>query len=301
MRVRNFAWADLPPLVELMNLVRRTGKDERVVSLSSVREELAQPGLSPDENCILFEDDQGLRAASIIHPELPVGRAVLELCIDPGITDKGTIKDVVRSALARAKELGAKVLHVCVPPSEMWKDLLEAEGLSLIRAYWLMKWQRETVPGVQVPDGFSIENFKRGDEDRLTRVQNASFSGSWGFCPNTVEEVSYRVSMSICDPEGILFLNDGDHNAGFCWTLIQGESGIPVGVIGMIGIHPNYRGRGLSRPILLAGMKFLHSKAVKHIRLDVDGQNIPAVKLYTSVGFEKAQELHWFEARLSEG
>ena len=39
----------------------------------------------------------------------------------------------------------------------------------------------------------------------------------------------------------------------------------------------------------------MQSAAVDSIGLHVDGNNTPAIRLYTSVGFAKAGELHWYE------
>ena len=300
MTVRNFAWADLPALVDFINLVRDVGGEEDEVSLESLKEELGQPGLVPEANCCLFEEDRGLLAYYILHPEVRICRAVLELGIHPHRKRSDTEKEVVGSALAGAKELGSRVLHICVAASGSMGHLLEVEGFSRIRTYRVMRWQGREVPPMELPPGFAIESFRPGDDGRLTEAQNASFGGSWGFCPNTVEEVRYRAGMTGSTPEGILFLIHGDDTAGYCWTRTIGNPEHPTGVIGMIGITPSYRGRRLSHPILLAGMKYLHSRGVKYIKLDVDDQNTPALKLYGSVGFETATAIHWFEALLSE-
>ena len=299
MIVRNFTWDDVQVLVDLITLVREKGGDGRTVTLSILREELAQPGLAPEENCTLFANEKGLQAYSVIHPELRIGRTVLEMGIHPDSTGAEVKGMVVQSAVARAQALGARVLHVCVPAKGSWGNLLVDEGLSHVRSYSLMRWQQTEVPAAELPQGFGIEKFQPGHEEKLTKVQNASFDGSWGFCPNTIEEVQYRAGMNMSTRGGIFFLNDGSETAGYCWTCIHGHSANPIGVIGMIGIDPVYRGRGLSKPILLAGMRYLHSSGVKYIGLDVDGLNEPAIKLYTSVGFKQAMELHWFEARLS--
>ena len=300
MAIRNFTWHDLPDLVQFTNSVRASQGDDRSVSLSSLKEELSLPGLSPEDNCFLFEDQQGLLAYYLLHPELRIGRTVLELTIHPAHAEMGIEKQIVKSALNRSETLKARVLHVCISPSDFWGALLENEGFSKVRSYLLMWWEGREVPTAEPPEGFAIESFRRGHEEKLTTVQNNSFEGSWGFCPNTVEEVSYRAGMAESLPEGILFLNYGDEAAGYCWTCIRGEPPNHVGIIGMIGIDPRYRGRGLSRPILIAGMDYLQSRGVKYIMLDVDGENSPAIGLYTSVGFKKGMELHWFEAPLPE-
>ncbi len=42
-------------------------------------------------------------------------------------------------------------------------------------------------------------------------------------------------------------------------------------------------------------MQYLKSTGVDDIGLHVDGNDDPAMRLETSVGFENVGELHWFE------
>ena len=300
MRTRNFSWNDLAALVPFLNLVRSAGDDDRVVTETSLREELGRPGLLPEENCLLFEDGGELVAYSLLHPELRVGRTVLEMAVHPEHAETGIEREVIRAGLARSRDLGAEILHTCVGPSRFMQDLLAEEGFRHAREYWLMRWQEATVPMAEMPPEFAIGSMGPNEAERLTRVQNATFTGSWGFCPNTVDEVSYAAGMSASRPEGIFFLTKGQDTAAYCWTYVLGDPKEPIGVIGMIGVDPRYRGRGLSKPILFAGMQYLSSRRVKYISLDVDGENVPARNLYLSVGFSKVMELHWFGARPSE-
>ena len=129
----------------------------------------------------------------------------------------------------------------------------------------------------------------------LTQVQNDAFTGSWGFCPNTEEQIEYRTQMPNTSKDGILFLMEGNSPAGYCWTvMVPAENGVR-GVISMIGVVPDYRGKGVSRHILQAGMKHLRSIGLAEIGLEVDGNNAPAVGLYESAGFKTMGERHWFE------
>ena len=173
--------------------------------------------------------------------------------------------------------------------------MLGAEGFVHARTYWDMVWDREALPQWRVHRGFAVRSFQPGDASLLTEVQNSAFEGSWGFCPNTVEQIEYRTSMANTSHPGILFLHQDEKPAGYCWTCVAPARGGIRGLIGMIGVVPEYRGQGVSRAILLAGMEYLGSIGVADIALQVDGSNTPAIRLYTSVGFEKAGERHWFE------
>lgn len=299
MQVRNFAGADLPALVNLTTSVRTSQGDERAVTPETLMEDLGRPGLDPEQNCYLLEDVHGPSAYFILTKELRIGRIIIDFGVHPDHQGTGLEEELIRSALKEARPSGAKVLHVCVAPSQFWSDLLQEQGFSHVRSYRQMKWDGTEVPTIDLPTEYTIESFKPGDAERLTRAQNDAFTGSWGFCPNTVEEVSYWVGTSTSKPEGILFLAEGGNTGGHCWTLQLKGKTKTTGVIGMIGVTPPYRRRGLSRPLLLAGMKYLHSRPVDYITLYVDEGNYSAVGLYESVGFTKIAEFHWFEAPLS--
>ena len=299
---RTFHWDDLPALVELMDRVRRADGDERVVDQVSLREFLAQPGLRPEENCSLFQSAAGLQAYTLMHLEPPIKRAVLETGIHPDHQGSDLLEAVLRSALDRARSMGARVLHLCLPrQAKLWKGVLQQEGFRPVRTYWLMRRDGSDPPLVEAPQGFSIRTFRPGEGKILAEMQNSAFAESWGFSPNSPEEVEYRATMSLTGAGGILFLIHGEDLAGYCWTTTEKiHTGASIGTIGMIGIQPSYRGQGLSKPILAAGMQYLHSRGVGYVKLDVDAENNPAIRLYTAVGFQKTAELQWFEVPLSD-
>jgi len=234
----------------------------------------------------------------LIFPEPPVRRAVLALDVAPHLEGSEQEEELVRQAIGRARELNAGIAHICLGPDSLRRELLQRRGFHLERVYWDMVWKGERLPEAEAPPGFTLRNFKTGDAQALAEIQNAAFIGSWGFCPNTVEQIEYRSSMSNTSHQGILFLYDQHNLAGYCWTCIAPSDGKNKGIIGMIGIAPDYRGKGVSKPVLVAGMDYLRSIHVDEIGLHVDGQNTPAIRLYTSVGFEKVGELHWYEYRL---
>ena len=301
MRTRSFTWSDLPALADLKNLARRAGGEEDPLSHAMLREELGRPGLFPESNCTVVDGEEAAIAFAIVHPEPRIARAVLELDVHPDYTWSGVESLLVRAGLDRASELGADRLHICLQDPEPWRDLLEEHGFSKVREYLVLRWQEAELDRPEPPEGFELRALAPGEEEALTKAQNEAFAESWGFSPNTTEEVAYRVAMSGTGRDGVVLLHEGDTVAGYCWTRVLGRPGRSVGFISMIGVPPAYRGRGLSRPLLLRGMEHMRDRGVGSIQLEVDGENAPAIGLYTSVGFRKEAMLHWFEARTSGG
>ena len=299
MPIVSFTNRRMSDLLEFIESLHSWDPQSRELGLSTFQQSLGVPGLSPEDNCFLLEEDGRIQGFSLIFPELPIGRCVLEMGIARDLEGAPQELELVRRSVDRAREIRAKVAHICVAGNAPRAKMLEAEGFAQVRVYWDMVWSQDELPGQDVPPGFSVRSYQPGDASVLTEAQNAAFAGSWGFCPNTVDQIEYRSQMPNTSNQGILILNDGDKTAGYCWTCLSPMNGNIRGVIGMIGVVPDYRGRGISRTILLASMEYLRSLDVADIGLQVDGSNTPATRLYTSMGFEKVGELQWFELVLS--
>ena len=299
MSVRNFTWDDLPALLEFVGKVQAKTEHDRKFRQQNFKETLGLPGLEPEENCLLLEEGGQIQGVCLVFPEPPIKRAVLALDVSPGVVGGPLEEELLHRAVERCRELNAQVAHLCLGLDSPHTKLVEKEGFHLARVYWDMLWQQEEVPRVEPPAGFAIRPFQPEDAKALTEVQNAAFTGSWGFSPNTVEQIEYRSAMNSTSHRGILFLVNGDRVAGYCWTSIVPADGKTRGVIGMIGVAPDYRGMGVSKPILSASMEYLKFVGTDDIGLHVDGNNTPAIRLYTSIGFNKVGELHWYEYKFS--
>jgi mycothiol synthase len=259
---------------------------------------LGQPGLEPEENCLVLEDAGQINGLALLFREFPIGRSVIELMTVPELVGGAEEEELVRLAVAKAEASKLDVAHICVMPGSGREQLLEQMGFAKVRTYLEMLWSQDELAHVELPAGYSVRPFQPGDAALLTTVQNDAFTGSWGFCPNTEDQIEYRTHMANTFMDGILFLFEGDSPAGYCWTVrVPAENGVR-GMIGMIGVVPGYRGKGVSRHILHAGMKYLRSAGLAEIGLEVDGNNDPAVRLYTSTGFKVTGERHWFERDL---
>ena len=57
------------------------------------------------------------------------------------------------------------------------------------------------------------------------------------------------------------------------------------GLLHMVCVHRDQKGKGLCRPVCTAVLEFLYAEGVKEISLSTDDFRIPAIKSYISMGF----------------
>ena len=77
-----------------------------------------------------------------------------------------------------------------------------------------------------------------------------------------------------------------------CGT-IQGLAPIPdSGAIQNVGIVPEHRGLGLGRALVQAALCGFRASGLTHISLEVTAANVPAVRLYQSLGFVVTKTLY---------
>ena len=294
--LRRFRWRDLDEWTDLYNEIHGLAGTDRAFDIELMRQFLSQPACEAEENCFLAESDVSSSGLLLVSPELPIRRAVASGGVLPSYRGRGIGHILLDNAAQRATALGAAVLHVqAQADGTAALHLLETGGFQVVREYITMRWAGGDIPSVDPPRGYELRSFgAAGDLEALTELQNAAFQGNWGFCPNTAQDVQARLDFKTCDPEGVIFIIDGDRLAAYNWTFRAGT----LGWVGMTGVHPDYRGNGLGRMVVLAGMDYLASRGVGNIELEVDEQNAPAVDIYLSIGFAVVHRTLWYEKSL---
>jgi len=302
--IRNYRSEDFEELVQLVTEVEELGRPYCSISLLDLFESLNQSGPFSKSNLFVAERSGEIVGYVEVKPELNIGRVVLRWLVHPRHRRGELTVRLVDRAVDRSRELGIMTLHANIfQDSDTAKRFLTRMGFIFIRRFLEL---RLDLAEMVLPEMSKIaprcRSLQPGEEGRLTQLQNCTFAGTWGFNPNTAEEIIYRISLPNSSPDDIFLIFDLDKPVGYCWTRIEFRkkkaAGEESGRIYMLGVDPDYRGRGLGRQLLLVGLSYLKSKGLRVAVLTVDSENKAARILYNSVGFELWKSSLWYEKRL---
>ncbi len=298
--IRTFTWADLERFTILYNEVNGTVDTGRAADSAYMGQFLSHPATDAARNAFVAVDGEDLIGFILVFLEEPIARAVGNVGVSQTMGDHDIWIALLRSGIAHASNADVTVFHVQIPDEDSDKrTLLELEGFRHVRTYWDMRCDLGSVPRNDLPAGYRLRSFVLDqDEEALTEAQNAAFTGTWGFCPNTVEQIYRRVRYSTTDPDGIVLLEDRGRVIGYNWTSRAQVGDEIVGRVEMTGIHPDYRGKGLGKAVVLGGLQYVMDQGGTAMELEVDAGNPAASRLYTSLGFRVVRETAWHELPL---
>jgi len=302
---RNYQPEDFDKFVRLNTEAEKLEPTERCVSSQLIVERLGRPNYSPEQDLFVVETAGNIIGYMDMVPELGIGRVILDCWIHPEHRRKGVAAKLLGYAMRRARELDAKVAHVNIPQDNVLAEsVLSRLGFDYARRFFELRLDMANLPQQDVDEAaLGCCQLQCGEEDKLTRIQNRSFTGAWGYNPNTVEEIIYHTNLSGHSPGDVVLACHGGEVIGYCWTEVtdEGEAagGERKGRIFMIGTDPDYRGRGAGRKVLLAGLAHLRNKGLQVAELTVDSENQEACALYWSVGFEIRTSSLWYEKEIN--
>ena len=297
--LRKFKWSDLDAVRRLLGEIGGTAGTAKEADAELTRQLLSHPSAKPETNLTLALVGGRAAGFSQLFPEIPISRAVAAGGVLPEFRGRGVGRRLLRDAASQAEALGVGVMHIqAAADDERARNLMASEGFARVKEYWQMRWEGGELPALNLRGNFSLRAFRLGeDEETLTELQNAAFGEHWGFCPNTVDEIAARVRVKNTEPDGIIFVMDGDKPAGYNWTLQNRNEYGGVGFVSMTGVHPSYRGKGLGTAVVVSGMRYLSERGVDAVELEVDSENTPALALYRKLGYRRVHVSAWHERR----
>ncbi|WP_092530364.1 mycothiol synthase [Amycolatopsis arida] len=222
------------------------------------------------------------------------GRWVGELVVHPEHRRAGHGTALASALVTRA---GGTELRVWAHGDHPGAARLAARtGFSRARELLVMRVATEGArwPEPTPPPGITLRTFRPDrDERAVVEVNARAFSWHPEQGRMSVADVRAAEAESWFDPAGFFLAEDAEGRVvGFHWTKVHPANparfgGRPVGEVYVVGVDPAARGGGLGKALTLAGLRYLRDRGLGQVILYVEGDNAPAITVYTRLGFTR--------------
>jgi mycothiol synthase len=141
--------------------------------------------------------------------------------------------------------------------------------------------------------GRTLRTFVPGqDEDAVVRVNARAFDWHPEQGAMTADDVRAKEAQPWFDADGFFLVEERGEVIGFHWTKVHEPTpgrfgGERVGEVYVVGVDPSAQGGGLGRALTLTGLRHLAGRGLRQIILYVEGDNAPALAVYTKLGFTR--------------
>ncbi len=220
------------------------------------------------------------------------------------IPERDTIAEsLIAEVVKYAKENGMSRLEISF--GDISDDSMEAynkrcswfksNNWSLVEDTFFMDKDASTeIPEADIPDGFSLHPLLENDDDVLYSCHYAAFTNSmarefYGLSEDEKKQQFnklYDRTQSI-NAEASFVLKKGDEIASMLLVVSREDEEY----ISIVAVHPSYRGKGLAKALLTAGIQKVRKQEATYISIGVDVVNTPAVSLYRKFGFKVKSRL----------
>ena len=219
---------------------------------------------------------------------------------------RGSAVAIVAQLEERARERsrpGALLRAVVHSEEQHLRRLFEQRGYAPIRFSFRMGRPLEgDLPAPVWPEGIVVGPAAVGDERRVYEAHMDSFADHWDFEPDPFDEwQKWHLQPEQYDPKLWFLAQDGGELAGICLCRPQHAGESRHGWIGILGVRPAWRRRGLGVALLHHAFRELHARGKTRVGLGVDGENTTgAVALYERVGMTVTRRNDTYELVLGE-
>ncbi len=184
-------------------------------------------------------------------------------------------------AAARAPTDRVAEVELWAKPARPWHaEVAAARGMRELRALHQMR-----CPLPVAAEPLPTRAYTDDDFDALLAINNRAFATH----PDQGHQTPTSFAASMAEPwfrsEGVRLHERDSRLAGFCWTKIHPTSP-PLGEIYVIGVDPDFHGRGLGVPMTAAGLAWLADQGLDIGMLYVEADNVPAIRTYERLGFD---------------
>jgi len=165
----------------------------------------------------------------------------------------------------------------------LWEQL----GFVVERYAYLLAYRSKERPIFDVPEGYSLSGLSQDDEADvrdLCDLWNSNYGHQLGFVGVTPERMTTWLGEDENIPGGALLARHGDVPVGTAYVY-RDDAEPTSAEVGMLSVHPDYRGQGLGRLMLRKAVNVARCHELSPVYLSVNAENESAVSLYLSEGF----------------
>jgi len=153
----------------------------------------------------------------------------------------------------------------------------------------------DPVPDLVLPDGFHIRTSRGTQEDARLRsvASKASFGSTKPFDEYWLRTWRFIQSPAYRPEHEIFVMSPDEQVAAYCivWT----DPITKVGHFEPVGTHPDFQRKGLGKVMLFDAMIRLKSEDMTEADVCTSHDNVAAIHLYESVGFELSKRLFTYK------
>jgi len=279
----------LDGLAELHARSARTLGDPLELSRQDLETLLTWERIGPTGVLVVLDDTRIvglLRYGRFLDAREPTVLAIVT--VDPEFRDAGVADWVYEQVRSRARADGAKLLDTVIDSRDRdAREFVSNRGFKELVSIWTLEADPDFAPGEmpRPPMGYHVRPYVVGQDAPLVAAlinkvfaQHASFAQ---VSPAEMQNLESHPSFS----SGLTFFLESDAGevVAFARNTLRGDH--RDAWVDMLGVVPEYQGRGLGRFLLLQCMYVLAKSKPRGIRLNVEGTNERARALYDSEGF----------------
>lgn len=143
----------------------------------------------------------------------------------------------------------------------------------------------------EVTGNLFIEELDVSKEAKVSRFVNL-FNAIFSTSPDSFTPLSKDDAREYFS-QGTFVVYQSQKAIGYSHVKIEmDEADKRIGIIAGIGVHPELRGKYVALALFDRSLKFLINNQVDKIQADIFALNIPALKLFSSLGFREIGEIH---------
>ncbi len=235
-------------------------------------------------------DRPGLSGYAQIDGDTPSRAYAVEMVVDPTTEEPVAVAEVLlTSSVVEVRRRGGGTFRLWASKATDGDDALAAaHGFRVERNLVQMRCALPLpeLPADKPTPAVTTRPFRPGlDETAWLATNSRAFAthpeqGHWD-----LDRLLEREKEPWFDPAGFLLFEDEGRLVGSCWTKVHAGADPPMGEIYVIGVDPDFHGRGWGRALTLAGLDWLAGRGLRIGMLYVDDANQPARSMYRSLGF----------------